>query len=42
MKHDVNEIAAVEEVLSKDAAIAELAELQLAVIGGGTGEVVWS
>lgn len=40
MKEDVKEILAVQEVASRADCIAELVDLQLALIGGGCGEVV--
>ena len=41
MKQDMNEIAALEKTLTEaDGQMVELAELQLALIGGGSGEVV--
>ena len=41
MKQDVNEIAALERIVTEsDGHLIELAELQLALIGGGSGEVV--
>lgn len=40
MKHDATEIAAVEKVVEEE--LVQVTELQLALVGGGTGEVVWS
>ena len=41
MKQDMNEIEALQKtVCEADAQVIELAELQLALIGGGSGEVV--
>lgn len=40
MKEDVKEILAVQDVVSRADGIAELADMQLALIGGGCGEVV--
>ena len=41
MKQDVNEILALEKVVAEvDAGMHELADLQLALVGGGSGEVV--
>jgi hypothetical protein len=41
MKQDVNEIAALEKTVTEaDSNVIELAELQLALVGGGSGEVV--
>ena len=40
MKEDVKEIVAVQEVIGIAESMAELADLQLALIGGGCGEVV--
>jgi hypothetical protein len=41
MKQDVNEISALEKtVMEADGQVIELAELQLALVGGGSGEVV--
>ena len=43
MKHDKNEVAAVEvAVLESQAQISELVDLQLAMVGGGIGDVVFS
>lgn len=39
MKNDAHEISEVQAAI-KDAAVIELTELELLVIGGGTGEVV--
>ena len=39
MKEDVKEIGAIQEVI-RFAEVAELEELQLALVGGGCGEVV--
>jgi hypothetical protein len=41
MKQDINEIAALEKTMTEiDGHVIELAELQLALVGGGSGEVV--
>ena len=40
MKEDVKELAAVQEVIALGEDIAELADLQLTLVGGGCGEVV--
>ncbi|HYC38205.1 MAG TPA: hypothetical protein VEC19_17390 [Usitatibacter sp.] len=41
MKHDTQEVAAVEEAIAKlQSELSELAEHQLALVGGGVGEVV--
>jgi hypothetical protein len=43
MKQDLNEIGAVEvAVREAETQVTELSELQLALIGGGVGEVVFS
>lgn len=43
MKQDKNEVAALEAVVLEVAAqIGELADLQLAMVGGGIGDVVFS
>jgi hypothetical protein len=43
MKQDVNEIAALEKAVTEaDSLVIELAELQLALVGGGSGEVVFA
>jgi hypothetical protein len=43
MKQDKREVAALEiAVLQSEARIAELADLQLALVGGGIGDVVFS
>lgn len=39
MKNDAHEIAEV-QIAVKEAALVELSELDLVLIGGGTGEVV--
>lgn len=39
MKNDAHEISEVKSVV-KEAAVVELSELDLVLIGGGTGEVV--
>lgn len=39
MKNDAQEIAEV-QIAMKEAAVIELSELDLVLIGGGTGEVV--
>ena len=42
MKRDKNEAAAVEAAAREgEAKMVELAELQLALVGGGIGDVVW-
>jgi hypothetical protein len=41
MKQDANEILALEKVIAEvDSGVAELADLQLVLVGGGAGEVV--
>lgn len=40
MKEDVKEIVAVQEVIALAESMTELGDLQLAVVGGGCGEVV--
>ena len=41
MKQDMNEIAALENIVADaECQVIELAELQLALVGGGSGEVV--
>ena len=40
MKEDVKEIVAVQEVIGLAECMAELPDLQLAMVGGGCGEVV--
>jgi hypothetical protein len=43
MKQDKNEVAAVEAViLERENAILQLSDVQLALIGGGIGDVVFS
>jgi hypothetical protein len=43
MKQDINEIAAVEKTVTEvDGHVTELAELQLVLVGGGSGEVVFA
>jgi hypothetical protein len=43
MKQDVNEFAALERTVTEaDALVVELRELQLALVGGGSGEVVFA
>jgi hypothetical protein len=39
MRNDTNEIGAI-EMATEDPAVTELSELQLGLVGGGTGEVV--
>ena len=42
MKQDKNEVAAVEAAAREgEVQVVELAELQLALVGGGIGEIVW-
>jgi hypothetical protein len=42
MKQDKNEVAAVEAAArAAEVQIVELAELHLALVGGGIGDVVW-
>ena len=42
MKHDKDEAAAVEAAAHEgEVQMVELAELQLALVGGGIGDVVW-
>jgi hypothetical protein len=42
MKQDKNEVAAVEATARQgEVQMVELAELQLALVGGGIGDVVW-
>ena len=42
MKQDKNEVVAVEAAVREgEVQMVELAELQLALVGGGIGEVVW-
>ena len=42
MKQDQNEVAAVQAaVRDGEVQMVELAELQLALVGGGIGDVVW-
>lgn len=41
MKHDTQELVAVQNTVEgAEAALVDLQELQLALVGGGTGEVV--
>jgi hypothetical protein len=40
VKEDVKEIVVVQEVIALAESMAELSDLQLAVVGGGCGEVV--
>ena len=40
MKEDMKEIVAVQEVIALAESMAELGDLQLALVGGGCGEVV--
>ena len=40
MKEDAKEIGAGQETAARANSIAELADLQLALVGGGCGEVV--
>jgi hypothetical protein len=40
MKEDAKEIEAVQEAAARASGIAELADLQLTLVGGGCGEVV--
>ena len=41
MKQDMNEIAALENIVAgAECRVIELVELQLALVGGGSGEVV--
>ena len=40
MKEDAKEFAAVQEVIVLAESMIELADLQLALVGGGCGEVV--
>lgn len=42
MKFETHEVADRDETKLQDAALTELRELQLALVAGGTGEVVWS
>ncbi len=43
MKCDANELAAVREIVSGEQPdVTELVDLELLLVGGGTGEVVWS
>lgn len=42
MKEDANEMAAVEAVAREVAFQVELSEAQLALVGGGVGEVVFT
>jgi hypothetical protein len=43
MKQDLNELGAVEVAVREvETQVVELGELQLALIGGGVGEVVFS
>ena len=42
MKQDKNEVAAVEAAAREvEVQMVELADLQLALVGGGIGDVVW-
>jgi hypothetical protein len=41
MKHDVQELLVVQNTVKEaESAVVELHDLQLALVGGGTGEVV--
>lgn len=41
MKHDAQELLAVQNLVKEaEMAVVELQDLQLALVGGGTGEVV--
>ena len=41
MKHDANEVQALEKAVEQaTSGVCELADLELVLIGGGTGEVV--